>query len=919
MDAGSELSNGTFSSSSSSSNSSIAKGNALTSDYSSVKTHLHSEPSPSGHMASVSAVAQFGEHAEKIDVRTTHCRQQASSAGAASRRIAERLQLLQRLRPALLICLPVLEILAVHSSRHDLEGSDCQLMLFTVLCEAFIFGLAFLACAADCWPRLLRKISPHGPTMLRSLLVWSACSLLTLSAPSRRCRFLGFESSDMGSCDEGAVSLWIALLLGFVAISQQLPIGIFAILSQIICLQHLVISACFPCSGNGVRWNPTIMSALQLHVLVGQFAFAAWRLSAQDACAKIMRDFAKDIDIRHEDGMDITATGWLVKLLDEMVTEELHCRQMVYDLQEALPVGEFSLDVTAVLSGMADFVTKWSELLQTNAKTLRVAKSEFECEDTPRMRMRRHSDTLAESMIRNLHQMAVGKSGSNEGIAAYLEQTFLPSMEQEVQDEILRCESITEDEAEASPGASPRSDPALSRKEHRMISDPARIAEMRLGQWDLDTLKLEQDHGPAVETVGFELLRSMRCLDKRKLHDFLVNLKSGYVEENDYHTQVHAADVCSSVQFLVHAAGLWHILNDAKRISLLIAALGHDLGHFGRNNMFLIKTRHHLATTFNDRSVLENYHCGVLFRLLEPDRDSGQKHSRSEGLLAEMSYDSKTKTRQFMIALILATDTQHHLEDLSKFNAALDVLDEGGFDPINSAKDQQDMLCFIFRSADIGHSAKPWSIHVAWSERVSEEFHKQGDEEKKLGIPISPLCDRQGFQLAKSQLGFLKFICLPTWNAISRFEENWRKRYRHDCTDQEKPVTLLESESTVKPTGARRISWSCEPSAVAAALQKQSGQQKTDGAGGRRISWSYEPSAIATALQKQSAQQKTDESSWNAWSGAGEPAEKGPITVQVLGQCEANFKDWEIQAANAEAAATSQAKDKAYTGSVQTK
>merc|ERR1719159_674563 len=98
VDAGSELSNGTFSSSSSSSNSSIAKA-ASKPTCSSVKTHLHSEPSPSGHMASVSAVAQFGEHAEKIDVRTTHCRQQANSAGAASRRIAERLQLRQRLRP----------------------------------------------------------------------------------------------------------------------------------------------------------------------------------------------------------------------------------------------------------------------------------------------------------------------------------------------------------------------------------------------------------------------------------------------------------------------------------------------------------------------------------------------------------------------------------------------------------------------------------------------------------------------------------------------------------------------------------------------------------------------------------------------------------------------------------------------------
>ena len=38
-----------------------------------------------------------------------------------------------------------------------------------------------------------------------------------------------------------------------------------------------------------------------------------------------------------------------------------------------------------------------------------------------------------------------------------------------------------------------------------------------------------------------------------------------------------------------------------------------------------------------------------------------------------------------------------------------------------------------------------------------------GDEEQKLGIPISPLCDRRTVKKADSQIGFLKFVVRPTY------------------------------------------------------------------------------------------------------------------------------------------------------------
>jgi len=70
--------------------------------------------------------------------------------------------------------------------------------------------------------------------------------------------------------------------------------------------------------------------------------------------------------------------------------------------------------------------------------------------------------------------------------------------------------------------------------------------------------------------------------------------------------------------------------------------------------------------------------------------------------------------------------------------------------------------------ADLGHAAKPFPLHDKWTRRITEEFFTLGDKERALGIAISPLCDRTENQgIAKSQLGFFRFICVPLYEAIA--------------------------------------------------------------------------------------------------------------------------------------------------------
>lgn len=53
-----------------------------------------------------------------------------------------------------------------------------------------------------------------------------------------------------------------------------------------------------------------------------------------------------------------------------------------------------------------------------------------------------------------------------------------------------------------------------------------------------------------------------------------------------------------------------------EEVVICVAALGHDVGHPGLNNAFLVSTNQSLALVYNDNAVLENYHAYITFRTI---------------------------------------------------------------------------------------------------------------------------------------------------------------------------------------------------------------------------------------------------------------------------------------------------------------
>lgn len=53
-----------------------------------------------------------------------------------------------------------------------------------------------------------------------------------------------------------------------------------------------------------------------------------------------------------------------------------------------------------------------------------------------------------------------------------------------------------------------------------------------------------------------------------------------------------------------------------------------------------------------------------------------------------------------------------------------------------------------------------------------DEFFLQGDKERELGLPFSPLCDRNNTLVAESQIGFIEFIVDPSMGVCADMLES---------------------------------------------------------------------------------------------------------------------------------------------------
>lgn len=305
--------------------------------------------------------------------------------------------------------------------------------------------------------------------------------------------------------------------------------------------------------------------------------------------------------------------------------------------------------------------------------------------------------------------------------------------------------------------------------------DVSKIANVlsKLHTYEFNVFTLDEHAGK--NTLYFVLNQSfihfglLRLINENKFCSFCQEIKDGYSRDVVYHNDLHGADVCQTTLVQLEVGNLITKLklSDIDVIAVLTAAATHDYKHNGFNNNFHVNRGTDMAIMYNDNTVLENYHVSQTFQtLLKQDNNFLQDKTTPE---------EYRHIRRRMIDCILSTDMAKHAQQrsiTSNLIAQYKINKGNGLDTlfvsdVNKTFDnQQVILSQLVHTSDLSNPAKMNEVFDKWTTLVYEEFFHQGDVERKLGMNISALCDRNNVKVCKSQVGFIQYVVMPQFDMM---------------------------------------------------------------------------------------------------------------------------------------------------------
>ncbi|KAG0042687.1 3',5'-cyclic-nucleotide phosphodiesterase [Gryganskiella cystojenkinii] len=349
----------------------------------------------------------------------------------------------------------------------------------------------------------------------------------------------------------------------------------------------------------------------------------------------------------------------------------------------------------------------------------------------------------------------------------------------------------------------------------------------RLLSWDFHPHDLcEEDLMRCVVIVIQEVMKLEGLGDlnipEHLLHRFVIGLRDSYHRSNPYHNFAHAVDVLQATFYFLCRMGklpqtgygyaplpsspssesepvsplsdisidgsssteeggcktirVQDFLRAEDIFALVVASIGHDVGHPGVNNMFLINAHTPLAQVYNDRSVLESFHSMALFQVMK-------KHGFE-------CFDVDSQNRKFMefrkmvVSTILATDMGLHFDYVGKIkeqNERLRIRNTPAGQvpkPNQASIDEQERLVLcgtLIKCADISNASRPFHVAERWSSVLLQEMCNQADIEKEMAVSSGsqPVPDVQTKSLANdrgmqidSQLGFIHGFAMPLFASV---------------------------------------------------------------------------------------------------------------------------------------------------------
>ena len=316
---------------------------------------------------------------------------------------------------------------------------------------------------------------------------------------------------------------------------------------------------------------------------------------------------------------------------------------------------------------------------------------------------------------------------------------------------------------------------------------------------DFNIFKLEKKIGREniLSLIGFYIFNYFsfdEIIKYNKFEKWSQKIADGYVRNNFYHNDLHAADVTHTC-FLYFKLGEFesvHKFTKSNKCSLFLSCMCHDYQHPGVNNNYLKETNNKIAIRYNDASILENMHISKTFKLILNNREYNIFDGVEKNLYKQM--------RKEMISCVLATDMSFHnfyVDFLKKCNEEKkEEKNDKNDDKKEKDVKNQNYMNLLIHSADISNPTKIFDIYFDWAKLVVEEFWDQGDKEKKLNLPC--FCDREKVTIYQSQLGFINFIEIPYFSLLADLNPKMKFFYDNLLNNKNILMSLQEKEKKKK-------------------------------------------------------------------------------------------------------------------------
>ncbi|KAJ9529381.1 hypothetical protein QJQ45_013756 [Haematococcus lacustris] len=306
-----------------------------------------------------------------------------------------------------------------------------------------------------------------------------------------------------------------------------------------------------------------------------------------------------------------------------------------------------------------------------------------------------------------------------------------------------------------------RSHSCTSSHPTQLLTDALLGTCVQLFSWHFNVFEWNaQTQGNPLITMTLTLLEYYSLLDdwrvnRKTVETFLLQVEREYLQ-NHYHNAIHASDVTQTAAIIMQAfAKQVHEVPKMDLFCIIMASAVHDLGHLGVNNDFLINSRHPRATTYNDKSVNENFHISRAFDIA--------RTSRGCDIFECFTFDEQKKCRKLMIDVVMATDMAIHFDLLKSFNTQIEAKPD-----IDEWQERNLVYQMIVHLADIANPSRPFPLARGWAERVIKEFCEQGDKEAAAGLAVSSFCNRATMNMPRAQLNFIDIFLKPTLLSMQR-------------------------------------------------------------------------------------------------------------------------------------------------------